>query len=289
MGLALDALGTWTAQEEFTVEGGRALAYAAATNDDNPRVLAGELAPPVFAVVPVWGVLGRAVLGLLDALPPEERQQVALRVVHGEHDMFLHQPLRPGATLLVRAMPLGVHVKASGTTVVIKAETLERGGELVNEQYATLFYRGFTDTGSGGEAAPPREAGTVDPETPRAVVRQRVDEDQTYRYAEASGDHMPIHLDNDVARAVGLPGIIVHGMCTMAFVSRAVTSAVAGGDPARLKRLGMRFARPVFPGDEIVTRLWPAGERDGRAVYALETTRPGGEVVVRNALAEVAP
>ena len=87
------------------------------------------------------------------------------------------------------------------------------------------------------------------------------DADQTFRYAEASGDPMPIHLDDAVARSVGLPGIIIHGLCTMAFCGRAVIDSVAGGDPTRLARLAVKFSRPVLPGQEITVRIYAARRR----------------------------
>ncbi len=81
-----------------------------------------------------------------------------------------------------------------------------------------------------------------------AEVTYRFDDDQTFRYAEASGDPVRIHLDDAAARAVGLPGIIIHGLCTMAFCGRAVIESVGGGDPTRLARLAVKFSRPVLPG-----------------------------------------
>jgi acyl dehydratase len=83
------------------------------------------------------------------------------------------------------------------------------------------------------------------------------------RYAEASGDRNRIHLDDAFARQAGLPGVIVHGMCLLAIASRAVLEGVAGGDPARLRSLAVRFARPVRPGSRLVTRVWrtPEGAR----------------------------
>ncbi|MGH8527951.1 MAG: MaoC/PaaZ C-terminal domain-containing protein, partial [Gammaproteobacteria bacterium] len=112
--------------------------------------------------------------------------------------------------------------------------------------------------------------------------------DQTHRYADASGDRSPIHLDADFARTVGLPGIIVHGMCTMAMTGRAVVEHVCAGNPAGLKRLAVRFSHPVLPGQEITTHIWAAGGRDGRAVYAFETLNPAKKAVIRDGLAEVA-
>jgi acyl dehydratase len=94
---------------------------------------------------------------------------------------------------------------------------------------------------------------------------------------------MPIHLDDEVARAAGLPGIIAHGLCTQAFTSWAVLTAL-GVDSARLTRHAVRFAKPVLPGQDITTSIWDAG--GGR--YAFETT-VGDVVVIKDGLAEVAP
>ncbi len=118
---------------------------------------------------------------------------------------------------------------------------------------------------------------------------QQIDTDQTFRYAKASGDNMPMHLDEDFAVSVGLPGIIVHGLCTMAFTSWGVIDAVGGGDPTRLRRLAVRFSLPVLPGQEITSRLWKTGERADNSVYGFETTNPNGDLVIKDGLAEIAP
>jgi Acyl dehydratase len=121
-----------------------------------------------------------------------------------------------------------------------------------------------------------------------AEVVARVDEDQTFRYADASGDRMPIHLDDGVARSVGLPGIIVHGLCTMAFAGRAVVEESCPGDPERLRRLAVRFSRPVLPGQEITTHLYAAGEDQGVTRFGFEALNPEGQAVVKDGWAEVA-
>jgi acyl dehydratase len=79
------------------------------------------------------------------------------------------------------------------------------------------------------------------------------------RYAGASGDFNPIHWSDRVATAVGLPGVIAHGMLTMALVSRAVTTWV-GGDPGAIVDYQVRFARPVaVPDDDEGTELTVSG------------------------------
>lgn len=75
--------------------------------------------------------------------------------------------------------------------------------------------------------------------------------EQIREYAEASGDLNPIHVDEEFARSVGLPGVIAHGMLQMGLLANLAVQA-AGGDPDRVKRLGVRFAGMVQPGETIV-------------------------------------
>jgi acyl dehydratase len=72
----------------------------------------------------------------------------------------------------------------------------------------------------------------------------------TSRYKDASGDPNPIHVDEEFAKSVGLPGVILHGLYSMAQVARANTQA-AGGDPRKLKRLAVQFRGMGFPEQEI--------------------------------------
>src|SRR4051812_9125348 len=282
MGFALEKLGQWTEGPEFKVETDRTKAYAAATNDPNAAHTAGDVAPPVFAVVPIWDTMAGAMAGVV---PPE----VLLLVVHGEQDMRFHKPIVPGAVLRSKAAPIGIHVKPNGTSVIVKVETRDESGDLVVEQYMTSFFRGVSEGDSGGDEAPEHKlSAETKAGTPVGRVTQTLDTDQTYRYAEASGDNMPIHLDADVAKSVGLPGIIIHGLCTMAFTSVAAVQELCGGDSTRLRRLAVRFSRPVLPGQEITTTFWAAGEVDGNPVFGYETRNGDGDVVIKDGLVEVA-
>ena len=235
----------------------------------------------MFAVVPIWDTMTGGMAGVV---PPEALPFV----VHGEQDMFFHKSITPGMALHSRAAPLGIHVKPNGTRVVVKVETRDQDGDLVVEQYMTSFFRGVSDGDSGGEEAPSHKlGGATKTSEPVGVVAQQLDADQTYRYSEASGDTMPMHLDEEFAKSVGLPGIIIHGLCTMAFTSWAAVQEVCSGDPARLRRLAVRFSRPVLPGQQIITTFWKAGESDGTVAYGFETRNSDGEVVIKDGLAEV--
>jgi acyl dehydratase len=108
-----------------------------------------------------------------------------------------------------------------------------------------------------------------------------------HRYAGASGDFNPIHIDPEFAKAVGLPGNILHGLYGMAQVARAAQQA-AGGDPRSLKRLSVQFRGMGFPEQEITVTGTVQEERDGRLVIATEAAQ-GDNRIIRNAEAEIQP
>jgi acyl dehydratase len=270
----LATLGAWTEPKRFSVERERVAAYAAATNDPIEAHRTGDLAPPVFAVVPAFEASAEAVLAVAPA-------ELLMMLVHGEQDFTYHRPIEPGMDLVTRSAPLGVRQTSAGVVVAVKSETRTAEGDLVNEQWMSTFFRGAQGQEPGGVVGPGHALDAALRESaPFRTTTQKIDEDQTHRYAEPSGDHNPIHLDPDFAKAVGLPGIINHGLCTMAFASHAVIQ-VAGFDPRALKRLAVRFARPVLPGQEITTRFWHGA---GGAV-AFETATDDATVVIKDGLA----
>ncbi|MFI7123571.1 MaoC/PaaZ C-terminal domain-containing protein [Amycolatopsis sp. NPDC049868] len=270
-------LGKWTDESRFEVTRERLIEYAKATNDPIPAHLAGDVASPVFAIVPVFESLME---------PALEVVPVGLfgRIVHGEQEFRFHRPIRPGDKLVSRARMTGYEGLPNGTRGTIHLECRTEDGDLVNEQYVTLFVRGFDTGETRGELGPEHKFDEdLRSQAPVAKVNQHVDDDQTYRYAPAAGDPMPIHLDEEVAKDSGLPGIIAHGLCTMAFTSWALLTEVAGSDVDRLKRFAVRFAKPVLPGQDLTTQIW----RAGAGSYAFETT-VGETVVIKDGLAEFA-
>ena len=109
-----------------------------------------------------------------------------------------------------------------------------------------------------------------------------VDKYCPFYYAGASGDFNPIHIDNDFAKSVGLPGIILQGLCTMAFVYRAVTG---DKDPAKLKKLKVRFRNIVRPLDQISIKGKVINVENDFATVELSVKNQKNEDVITNALA----
>src|SRR5271169_2808318 len=115
-------------------------------------------------------------------------------------------------------------------------------------------------------------------------LRVTPDKYLTARYAGASGDFNPIHIDEDVARAVGLPGRILHGMWTMAQVARAQTDAAGG--PKHLKRLSVQFRGMGLPEQEVVVSGTVRQVTDGRVLIDT-VAEQAGKQIIRNAEAEL--
>src|SRR6266568_6671916 len=113
------------------------------------------------------------------------------------------------------------------------------------------------------------------------VYAKVVKREDVKAYADASGDQNPLHQDDNFARSVGFPGIIAHGMFSMAHVAKAVTDWL--GDPAALKRIKVQFRAPVFMDETLVAKgrveaVDPASNRATLVVWA-EVDRAGERVL----------
>jgi acyl dehydratase len=106
-----------------------------------------------------------------------------------------------------------------------------------------------------------------------------------HRYAGASGDFNPIHIDREFANMVGLPSNILHGLYSMGLVARANT-ALAGGDPRSLKRLSVQFRGMGMPEQEIVVS-GTVKSVDGDTVVVDTVASQGETAIIKNAEAEV--
>ena len=123
------------------------------------------------------------------------------------------------------------------------------------------------------------------PGDPIPELKETPDKYLPHRYAGASGDFNPIHIDPEFAKQVGLPGNILHGLYMMALVARA-NANLADGDPRALKRLSVQFRGMGIPEQEIVVS-GEVKEVDGNKVVTEGVAKQGDTRVIRNAEAEV--
>lgn len=262
---------------EATVTAEQMDRFARACDDLNERYLVGpdQVASPLFAVVPGFPLLA-TIVG-----DPELGVDNPLAVVHGEQEIVYHRLLHPGDEIVLEPSLESIEDKGRNAVFKGKLAVSTKDGEAVADLYTTVVVRG------GGSGAERRESVKSAPPARGEIVStfsKRVDEDMPARYAEASGDRNPIHLDEMLAKAVGLPGVINHGLGTLGLIAAGLVDTIAGGDVSRLRRLAARFTDLVVPGTDLETTVWES-EADA---FVFETRRPDDVLVVSGVL-EVSP
>lgn len=256
-------------------------AYAAATNDRNQRYQgAAPCAPPMFVVTlsvpfgltPV--VTDPAVIGDPMRL---------LNLLHGEEDITFHRLVRAGEILRVTPRLVERAAKPAGELLVVANSITDEQGDAVADTQSSLLIR------ERRVSKLDRESSKTETPVDAPVVRvaMTVDADQSPRYAEASGDRNPIHTDDDLARSVGLRGKVVHGLCTMAMIQREIIDGLAAGAPERLRRLKVRFVKPVYNGDTLTLEVWRAGPGGVAGDLDLAVRNQDGQLVIAGGAASL--
>lgn len=248
------AVGRWISGPPVTVEPMTVAAYAAATGETDRRFTDGEIAPLMFGVVPSWQLAADASRAAVPA-------DLFPRGVHGEHVIAGARPLQAGEILSSRAAPVSIQPVRSGTLVVVRVETRDADGRLVVLQHSSGLFLGAPASQAYGQ---PRRAANGAVAAAGANGAGETSADlfvplgRPADYAWASGDRSAIHLDEDAARAIGLPGVILHGMCSLAMAGQALVQTFAGGDGTQLRKLACRFSSPVLPGTTMTVIGWPS-------------------------------
>lgn len=181
------------------------------------------------------------------------------KVVHGEQRLTLHQPLPPQADLIADARVVAAYDKGAGRGALIYTETdvrLADGGQALYTLLSATFARG--DGGFGGPAGAGPAPHPIPARAPDCTETFETRADQALLY-RLNGDRNPLHADPDLARRVGFPAPILHGLCTYGIACRALLKMAAGYDHRRICALDVRFSRPVYPGETIETQMWLDG------------------------------
>jgi acyl dehydratase len=258
------------------------MAYAAALDDLMPcyvdtRDAQNFLAHPMFPVCIEWPVLV-SMRQLFESgdLSAEE----ARRAVHATHDLVIHRPIRPREKLTTRAIVASVERRKPGAYQVTMLETIDESGKPVcTSRYGTI-YRGVEIIGDDKSLAGhpdlvrPRES----PKQPHAQAKVHVPGGLAHTYTECAQIWNPIHTDIKVARAAGLPELILHGTATLALAVSQVVRSEAGGEPARVARITGRFSGMVLMPSDITVRTFA---RESDIVY-FDVLTQGGEPAISN-------
>lgn len=208
-----------------------------------------------------------------------------VQVLHGEQEYRYTRPLYVGDALSVRHRVDSIRQSSKGGMAIMSFEQQcdAPSGERILTGRATVIVRDAAAVRMGGQeasAAAPRAAARELVGEPIPALTKQVSQAQINAYADISGDHNPIHINAEQARAVGLNGTIAHGMLSMAFAGQLVTRWLTQRPGQRLARLRVRFLAMVRPGDTLTCRGVLAGARDGSQRVDLWIDNARGERVL---------
>ena len=233
----------------------RIAAYADATDDPTVAVRNGEAVPAVYPIILAFEAQEAARADLPDAIWERVRGGV-----HGEHDIVLHRPLRPGEALDTWAELCAVRTSRAGTQVVVHFEQVGTDGRVAVEQWWTMVLLGLDGLADLGSMPADHRFPESALANPLGTAVQHVAEDTARHYAEVSGDWSAHHFDIEVARSAGFDFLFAHGLCTMAMCAHRVLDVIGVVDPGRVRRVAVRFASPTRLGGDLTVRAYGLGE-----------------------------
>lgn len=251
--------------------------YAVATRDPNPGAVAGDVVPTLAIVTQIWD----AQLAAFSKLIPDDARASMTGGVHGEHDVVIHRPIRPGEELSTFVEPWGSRRGGRHNLVTMRYRTYDAHKMLIAEQWWTTVLLNATGEPTG-DAAPTHDFADDARDRLIGEAHLATDTDMPRQYAEVSGDWSPHHFDEAAAQLSGFARPFLHGLCTTALCAQQVVALVADGDHNRVRRVAVRFASPTFVGDDVALRVFSVDARTS----AFEATA-GGADVIRNGLLEL--
>jgi acyl dehydratase len=221
-------------------------------------------ASPVHPFVLAWQAFDRAV-----AVAAGDD----LRVVHLSQEIHQRRPLRADEQVALDLQVVGARRDPRGVRLALRSLLHGENGKPFAQLITGLLVLGATAPEPFGEIPPPPAHGSSNWET---VVEKTIPAWLPAHYAQVSGDHNPIHLDDAAARAAGFPGVIAHGMSVIAVVCEEAIDRYAAGDASRVRSVGGRFSAPVIP-EEPLAISFQTDATDGTVRFTCKT--PGGLAV----------
>lgn len=255
------------------------------------------VAPPLFAAVYVAPAVASVIFDPAVGVFDPRVGLAGYRFVQRTQEFEWGEPVCAGDTITTVASLAEAGDRDGTTFRVFESDSVnQRGENVVRGRYEGVVPgpRRGSRPPRPAEGEPAREPTAFSP-GPVADLREGTelpalsvtpDRYAGARYAGASGDFTPFHLDDEFARAIGLPGIILHGLYVIALLSRGLIEPY-GGDPRALRSLSARLRAPAVPGAELLTRARVEGVEGGVATIACDVSQ-GDRKVIGNGRATLA-
>ena len=237
---------------------------------------------PVFSVCPEWPVV-------LDAQRVEGSESMtteeARSGVHASHDVVIHRPIRPNESLNTCATITSVEQRKAGAFQMMRLETRDEESNLIVSTHQGGLSRGVNVVGGDKtiESAPLLPEVPSDTHQANRLFAIPVSTYAAHVYTECARIYNPIHTDRDIARAAGLPDIILHGTATLALAVSCLVNNLFDGNAHRVKRYACRFSAMVLMPSTITLEV--NGLADGHVWFT--AYNKAGEAAIRGGYMEV--
>ena len=245
------------------------------------------VAPPTFAAVYVARSLAGAMFDPASGIFDPEEGLAGYRFVQRRQHFEWLEPVCSGDRISTVASLAEAEDRDGARYRTFESESVNQLGELVLRGRYQGVVPALRPPGGSRPPSPPDEPGEsagatgitgLEPGDAYPEFRVTPDRYAAQRYAGASGDFTPFHLDAELAKAIGLPGIILHGLYTYGQLAHGLLEPF-GGDPRALHSLGARFRRPSVPESELVMTGRVESAADGTLVVACSMAQGGKDVL----------
>jgi len=283
MPLSSSIVGTVSEPTASEIDARWTMAYAASLGDSLPAYVdtlrpAQLVAHPIFPVCFEWPmIVAMRRLFKTNLLTDAE----AMRGVHATHDLIIHRPIRPPETLRTRLKIAGVEARKPGAYQLTQLDTIDASGAPVCTSWYGSIYRGVAVDGPNrpAEISSPPAAPADGSAKPGVEIKIPVPAGMAHIYTECARIYNPIHTDAAIARAAGLPAIILHGTATLALAVSRIVEACAQSDPTRVSRVACRFGAMVPMPSTLTLRI--LADQSSAGIF-FEVISSEGQLAIRD-------
>ncbi|GMS93510.1 hypothetical protein PENTCL1PPCAC_15685, partial [Pristionchus entomophagus] len=201
------------------------------------------------------------------------------RILHGEQYIEMYEPLPPEGSLRTETRVLDIVDKGSGALILCEITTYDKqsGTKLGMHQFS-VFQVGSGNFGGPRSSSYEKKGADIPKRPADRIVSEATSADQAALYRMGAGDLNPIHIDHEKAQIAGFKSPILHGLCTMGFVTRHILKTFANNDASLFKAIKVRFSSPVLPGQTLETHLW---DEDDKVIFETKV-KETGKIVLSN-------